>query len=150
MGRTNRLLRTVLDRNFLGTVFPAQAIASSMMSRKSGRIITISSISALEGLDNAAIYGAAKAAVIHYTRSLALQLRPYNVTVNSIAPGETRTAKFLATREVEDQRLNNDTLDRIAHLDEVRRVVELFAGPLGDFVSSQVIRVDGGSQLWPA
>jgi 3-oxoacyl-[acyl-carrier protein] reductase len=42
------------------------------------------------------------------------------------------------------------TLDRIATVDEVARVVELFAGPMGAFVSGQVIRVDGGGQAWPA
>jgi 3-oxoacyl-[acyl-carrier protein] reductase len=67
-----------------------------------------------------------------------------------IAPGDTRTERFLNTRAVEPARLvETGTLDRIGTVDEVARVVEFFAGPLGAFVSGQVIRVDGGGQTWP-
>ena len=97
-------------------------------------------------------YSAAKAAVVEYTRCLAEQLRPANVTVNSIAPGDTRTARYLGTREVpEDRLVSEGTLERVALIDEVARVVELFAGPMGDFITGQVLRVDGGSvraRLW--
>ena len=76
-------------------------------------------------------------------------MRPYNITVNSLAPGDTRTGRFLGTREVEENRMVTDgTLERIALVDEVARVVELFAGPTGAFVTGQALRVDGGSQLW--
>ena len=78
-------------------------------------------------------------------------MRPHNVTVNCLAPGDTRTARFLGTREVDPARLVQEgTLERVALVDEVARVVDVFAGPLGQFVTGQVIRVDGGAQLWPA
>ena len=81
----------------------------------------------------------------HYTRCLADQLRPYDITVNCIAPGDTRTGRFMGTRAVDQTRMvETGTLDRIATVDEVARVVEVFAGPLGAFVSGQVLRVDGG------
>jgi 3-oxoacyl-[acyl-carrier protein] reductase len=48
-----------------------------------------------------------------------------------------------------DRMVETGTLDRIATVDEVARVVEVFAGPLGAFVSGQVLRVDGGGQCWP-
>jgi len=89
--------------------------------------------------------------VVQYTRCLAEQLRPYGVTANSIAPGDTRTGRFLNTRAVDPARLaEGGTLDRIALVDEVARVVALFAGPMGDFITGQVLRVDGGAQAWPA
>ena len=50
----------------------------------------------------------------------------------------------------EDRLVSEGTLDRVGLVDEVTRVVEFFAGPLGDFVTGQVLRVDGGSQIWPA
>ena len=88
---------------------------------------------------------------MHFTRCLADQIRPYHVTVNTIAPGDTRTERFLATRIVDPARMvEAGTLDRIATVDEVARVVEFFAGPQGAFVSGQVVRVDGGGQGWPA
>lgn len=144
-------VRAVLDRNLLTTVFICQQAAQRMMPRKNGRILTISSIAAFKGNDTSAIYSTAKAAVVEYTRCLAAQLRPYNITVNSLAPGDTRTGRFLGTRHVPEERLVEEgTLDRVGLVDEVTRVVEFFAGPLGQFVTGQVLRVDGGSQIWPA
>jgi len=144
-------VRAVLDRNLLSTIFTCQQAAQQMMPRKSGRILTISSIAAFKGNENSAIYSTAKAAVVEYTRCLAAQLRPFNITVNSLAPGDTRTGRFLGTRAVADERMVTEgTLDRIALVDEVARVAEFFAGPLGQFVTGQVLRVDGGSQIWPA
>jgi 3-oxoacyl-[acyl-carrier protein] reductase len=144
-------IRAVLDRNLMSTILVCRQVARGMLERRSGRIITISSIAAFKGLEASVIYATAKAAVVHYTRCLAAQLRPYNVTVNSLAPGDTRTGRFLGTRHVDAERLvTGGTLDRIALVDEVARVVEFFAGPLGEFVTGQVLRVDGGSQLWPS
>lgn len=144
-------VRSVMDRNLLSTIFVNQHVSLGMMERRTGRIINISSIAAFRGNASSAIYSTSKAAVVEYTRCLALQLRPYDITVNSLAPGDTRTGRFLGTREV-DQNLMREsgTLERIALVDEVARVVEFFAGPLGQFVTGQVLRVDGGSQCWPA
>ena len=92
---------------------------------------------------------AAKAGVVEYTRCLAEQLRSYDINVNTLAPGDTRTGRFLGSRKVDEARLVTEgTLDRIGMVDEVTRVVEFFAGPLGAFVTGQVLRVDGGSQIW--
>lgn len=144
-------VRAVIERNLLSTIFVCQRVARSMMERRRGRIITISSVAAFKGRTNGAIYATAKAAALHFTRCLADQMRPYDVTVNAIAPGDTRTERFLATRAVDPAKLvEAGTLDRIATVDEVARVVEFFAGPHGAFVSGQVVRVDGGGQAWPA
>ncbi|MEM7024478.1 MAG: SDR family NAD(P)-dependent oxidoreductase [Pseudomonadota bacterium] len=139
-------VRAVLDRNLLSTILVCQRAARSMMARRHGRILTISSVAAYRARDNSVIYATAKAGVVHYTKCLSQQLRPYDIAVNSLAPGDTRTARFLATREVDPDRMaEGGTLDRIATVDEVARVVELFAGPMGAFVSGQILRVDGGA-----
>lgn len=144
-------VKAVLDRNLLSTILVCQEAAKIMMPRKTGRILTLSSISAFKGIPNSSIYATAKAGVVEYTRCLAEQLRSFNINVNTLAPGDTRTGRFLGTRKVEDARLVTDgTLDRVGVVDEVTRVVEFFAGPLGAFVTGQVLRVDGGSQIWPA
>ncbi len=144
-------VRAVLDRNLLSTIFICKAVAKRMMERRTGRIVTISSIAAFRGFPNSAIYATAKAAVVEYTRCLALQLREYNINVNSLAPGDTRTGRYLGTRHVDEARLVTEgTLDRVAQVDEVARVVDFFVGPLGAFVTGQVLRVDGGTQCWPS
>ena len=143
-------VRAVLDRNLLSTVFVCQVVARGMMARRRGRIVTLGSVAAFKGRTNGAIYATSKAGALQFTRCLADQLRPYDVTANVIAPGDTRTERFLNTRAVDPTRLvETGTLDRIGTVDEVARVVEFFAGPLGAFVSGQVIRVDGGGQTWP-
>lgn len=144
-------IRAVIERNLMSTIFTCQLVARSMAERRQGRIVTISSIAAYGGRASGAIYATAKAAVVQYTRCLAAQLRPFNVTVNSIAPGDTRTGRFLNTRAVDPARLvESGTLERIALVDEVARAIELFAGPMGDFITGQVLRIDGGTQCWPA
>jgi 3-oxoacyl-[acyl-carrier protein] reductase len=143
-------VRTVLERNLLSTILVCQRVARGMMARRRGRILTISSIAAFQGRAHSSIYATAKAGVVHYTRCLAAQLRAYDVTANSLAPGDTRTGRFLGTRAVPEERLvEAGTLERVATVDEVARIVEFFAGPLGAFVSGQVLRVDGGTQCWP-
>jgi 3-oxoacyl-[acyl-carrier protein] reductase len=144
-------VRSVLDRNLLSTILVCQHVARGMMRRRRGRIVTLGSIAAFVGREQGAIYATAKAAVTHYTRCLAAQLRPYDITCNVIAPGAARTGRFMGTRAVDPAQLvERGTLDRIATVDEVARLVDVFAGPLGAFVSGQVLRVDGGGQCWPA
>jgi 3-oxoacyl-[acyl-carrier protein] reductase len=143
-------VRAVLERNLLSTILVCQRVARGMMARRQGRILTLSSIAAFQGRAHGAIYATAKAGVVHYTRCLAAQLRVYDVTVNTLAPGDTRTGRFLGTRAVPEERLvEAGTLERVATVDEVARIAEFFAGPLGAFVSGQVLRVDGGTQCWP-
>jgi 3-oxoacyl-[acyl-carrier protein] reductase len=121
------------------------------MAPRQGRIVTIGSVAAFKGRTNGSIYAVAKAGMTHYTRCLADQLRAYDITVNCIAPGDTRTGRFMGTRAVDQNRMvETGALDRIATVDEVARIVEVFAGPLGAFVSGQVLRVDGGGQCWAA
>ncbi len=144
-------VRAVIDRNLMSTILVCQRVAQGMMERRKGRIVTIGSVAGSKGRTNGSIYATAKAAAAHSTRCLADQMRPYGVTANVLAPGDTRTERFLATRSVDPVRLvEGGTLDRIATVDEVARVVEFLAGPLGAFVSGQVVRVDGAGQSWPA
>jgi 3-oxoacyl-[acyl-carrier protein] reductase len=144
-------LRAVLDRNLLSCILCCREVAPEMMARKSGRIITVGSIAGLVGRDDGAIYAVAKAAVHEYTRCLALQLRPYNVPVNCVAPGGTVTNRFLVIHDIEKGKLVEEgTLERYGRPQEIASVVAFLASEEGRFLSGQVLRVDGGSQTWPA
>ncbi len=144
-------IRAVMDRNLLSCILCCREVAPEMMARKQGRIITIGSIAGCFGRDEGVIYAVAKAGMHEYTRCLAVQLRPYNIPVNCIAPGGTVTNRFLIINPIEQEKLVEEgTLVRYGRPHEVASVVAFLASEEGRFISGQVIRVDGGSQCWPA
>ena len=141
-------IRTVMDRNLMTCILPCREVAPEMMEKKSGWIVNIGSVAGLFGQSNSVIYSTAKAAVHEYTRCLAAQLRPYNINVNAIAPGEIVTARFLASRKTDDSRKVKDgTLTRYGWPIEIARVVEFVVTADSSYVSGQVLTVDGGA--WP-
>lgn len=143
-------IQTVLNRNLMTTIYCCKAACPHMMERRSGRIINIGSIAGLYGRPQSVIYATAKAAVHEYTRCLAAQLRPYDIPVNVLAPGDTVTERFLKSRETKEERkVRSGTLDRYGWPIEVARTAEFLASEGSSFISGQVIRVDGGSQCWP-
>ena len=144
-------IRTVMDRNLMTCILCCREVAQEMMDRKSGKIVTIGSIAGLFGRPEQVIYATAKAAVHEYSRCLAMQLRPFNVAVNVVAPGETVTQRFLASRETEETKMVEDgTLERYGWPIEVARTVEFLASDAASYITAQVLRVDGGKQAWPS
>jgi 3-oxoacyl-[acyl-carrier protein] reductase len=144
-------LKTVLDRNLMTCILACREVAPEMMQRKSGSIVNIGSNDGLWGKEKSAIYSTAKAAVHQYTRCLALLLRPHNVKVNAVAPGEVMTARWKATRSYDPGKTVEDgTLNRYSRPIEIARVVEFLLSDASSYITGQVIRVDGGSQCWPA
>ena len=142
-------IRAVMDRNLMTCILCSRIVTPSMMERKSGRIVSIGSVAGLQGVSNSAIYATAKAAVHEYTRCLADMLRPYNVTANVIAPGDIETPRFLASRVVdESMRQSNETLIRYGQSIEIARAVGFLASDDNTYITGQVLRVDGGKQIW--
>lgn len=144
-------LRSTFEVNFFGTVNCCRAAAPHLRRGGWGRIVTVSSLAALRPIAGGvgAPYVAAKAAVIGYTLALADQLGADGVTVNAIAPGSIDTP---LTREHYD-----DMDDPLAHAklplrrfgtpEDVAGVAEFLCTPLSDYVTGQVICVDGGQSI---
>ena len=144
-------VRTILERNLMTCILVCKAAVPSMIVRNEGWIVTIGSIAGLTGHRSEVIYGTAKAAVHEYTRCLAAQLRPHGVYANIIAPGEIITPRFVASRPTrEERKVTSGPLSRYGWPIEVAKAVEFFVTADSSYVSGQLLRVDGGAQLWPA
>ena len=144
-------VRTVLDRNLMTCILVCREVIPEMMERGSGWVVTIGSIAGLGGHRSEVVYGTAKAAVHEYTRCLASQLRPYGVYANVIAPGEIITARFEASRPTRDERkVHEGALTRYGWPEEVAKAVEFLVTPDSSYISGQILRIDGGAQLFPA
>ncbi len=146
-------VKSVVDRNLITTVDCCREVIPGMIERGSGRIVNIGSVAGFVGRSEGVIYATAKAAQANYTRCLASELREHNITVNMVAPGGALSARFIATRQANPDYLDamdKPTLLRYATPYEIAAAVQFFLSPLANFVSGQILRVDGASQLCAA
>jgi 3-oxoacyl-[acyl-carrier protein] reductase len=148
-------LDLVLRRNLVSTVATCVAAAPVMKEQGAGAIITLGSVNGIEALKSGASahYGAAKAAVVMYTRYLAQELGPFGVRVNCLAPGVTRTGRMLSVFSDSDSAQFGDeaiqfeernALGRIGEVDDCVDAMQFLSTDASRFFTGHVLPVDGG------
>lgn len=160
---------TYLDTNLKSNFLMCREVALAMKKQKSGKIINISSTAGIRGRVGAVHYVASKSGQIGLTKALAKELGSFNIQVNAVAPGLTDTdlsrsistqlgAFFSGSQNTEisnrnhsqkvfDQRAHETPLKRVAEPVDIAKVVLFLASSLSDFVTGQVLVVDGGSLM---
>ncbi len=137
-----------MDINLTSAFHVTRAVLPGMMERKYGRIIHMSSVTGpVVGMEQTSVYGAAKAGLLGMARNLAIEVGPYNVTVNCIGPGWVDTGV-----------LGGDSLTAARHTpvgrpgrpEEIGHVAVFLASEEASFVTGQFITVDGGNTIQEA
>jgi len=134
----------MIDVNLRGPMYVIHAALPHLIKRNAGKIVNISSIVALGGKAKCVDYGASKGGIIAATKSLAIELGRYNITVNAVSPGLIQR-EAPADPEVFAKRFS--VLNRIGTQDDVADVVMFLASPESDYVTGQNYVVDGGRSL---
>lgn len=141
-------IEDVLATNVTGTFNMLRPVIPYMISNRSGRIINISSVAAEKGGRGQTNYAASKGAINSLTKALAVELAPRNILVNCVAPGVIETEMSQNIRErAGDVVKSKILLGRFGQPEDVAKVVLFFASSLSDYVTGQVLHVDGGFKM---
>lgn len=141
-------VRAVIETNVLGTFNMSRAVVPYMVSQRSGRIVNISSVSGEKGGRGQTNYAASKGAINAFTRSLAVELARRKITVNAVAPGVVETEMSQTVRDMAgDEILSRILLRRFGQPDEIAHAVWFLASRYADYITGQVLHVDGGFKM---
>lgn len=135
----------VININLKGAFNCSRAVIRSMMKQRYGRIINITSVSGLSGQAGQTNYSSSKAGLIGFTKALAKEVGPRNITVNAVAPGfiETVLTQDLP-QEIKDMAIKLTPVGRFGTPQDVANAVAFLASDEAAFITGEVLRVDGG------
>lgn len=145
-----------MDVNAKGVFLCCKHEAKKMLEQQYGKIINTASMAAKRGIPLLSHYAASKYAVVGFSKSLALELAPHNITVNCICPGLVKTEmqereiqweaelRKLNYEEIKQGYINMTPLGRLETPEDVAKVVSFLAGPDSDFMTGQAINITGG------
>jgi len=142
----NTEIEALLRLNILSPIILSKYVVRQMMADGAGRIINMSSIIATTGYNGLSVYGATKAAVSGFTRSLAREVGKLGITVNAIAPGFVDTELTESLSEDQRKRIaGRSALRRLPQVDDVARMVEYLLGDGGNNITGSVLTIDAGN-----
>lgn len=139
------MIENIYQTNVFGSMYCAQQSIKHFLRKKQGSIINLSSIIGTNGNLGQTIYGSSKAAIIGFTKSLSKELASLNIRVNAIAPGfiDTDMTKNMDEKFYQ-KNLESIAMKRIGKPEDIAKVVLFLASDLSDYVTGQIIGVDGG------
>jgi 3-oxoacyl-[acyl-carrier protein] reductase len=141
-------IRAVLDTNVGGVFNVTRAVVRHMISKRSGRIVNLSSVAGEKGGRGQANYAASKGAINAFTRSMAVELASRKITVNCVAPGVIETEMSQAVRDLADDQIKARILmKRYGQAQDVAHAVWFLASRFADYITGQVLHVDGGFKM---
>jgi 3-oxoacyl-[acyl-carrier protein] reductase len=141
-------VKVVLDTNVVGVFNVTRAVVPHMISRRAGRIINVSSVSGDKGGRGQSNYAASKGAINAFTRAMAVELAPRRIRVNAVAPGVIETEMSQTVRDAADDEVKSRILlRRYGTPREVAYAVWFLASTLTDYITGQVLHVDGGFKM---
>ena len=138
----------IFDVNVKSTFLTLKELVPLMIERKSGKIVTVSSIWGTQGACMESVYSATKSAIIGLTKSLAKELAPSGINVNCVSPGVIDTAMNNRFDQDEKQDLIDRTpLSRLGNPIEIAELVYFLCSDKSNFITGQNITIDGGFTL---
>jgi NAD(P)-dependent dehydrogenase (short-subunit alcohol dehydrogenase family) len=141
----------MITLNLVGTLTPTRAVVNHLIAQRRGSIVNLSSLAGIIGAVNLADYSAAKGGVVQFTVSLAKELAPFGIRVNSIAPGSVATERIKnLPQDVMQEYISGIRLGRSGTPEELAAAIAFLASPDASYITGQNLNVDGGWGLGPA
>jgi 2-deoxy-D-gluconate 3-dehydrogenase len=139
----------VIETNLNACFLLSKLAAQSMVKQRQGKIINIASMYALFGSGSVPSYSASKGALVQLTKSMAIELAPFNIQVNAIAPGwlETDMTAPVKTMPLYQEIIIRTPAGRFGNPDECAGTAVFLASRASDFVTGATICVDGGYSI---
>jgi NAD(P)-dependent dehydrogenase (short-subunit alcohol dehydrogenase family) len=135
----------ILNANLTGAYRMVRAFAPTMQAQRSGRIINISSISAQTGgVSGGVHYSASKGGMLAMTKTLARDLAPYNIMVNSITPGQIDSREEVVSDELRQRIEAMIPLGHLGHVDDIAYAALFLASPMARYITGFTLDVNGG------
>ncbi len=142
---TEETYNEVFDINMRGYFFCAQAALPHILKRSGGSILNMTSVHAFAGYVGHAAYAASKGAIAAFTRELAIELAPLHVRVNAIGPGAIEVPRYFTPTYDRDVLAQSIPWGRVGVPDDIAKVASFLVSDAADFITGQVIYVDGGT-----